>query len=747
MSNDLPASADCVVIGGGVIGCSIAFHLAQAGAGNVVLLERGQLGCGTSWHSAANIALVDASVRAYVEFYRYNRHMFAFLEEDTGQAVGWRETGRLQIAANEARWLALRHIADVAEANGIDADMIDAAEVGRLLPMLRTDDLLGALWTPNAGRVNVTDLIAAYAKAARKRGATILEGTSVTGIEVKDDRIAAVTTTRGRIATARVVNAAGLWAPQIAALVDLRLPIHANEHFYILTKGFEGIRSDMPAFRDADAAIYAREEVGGLLLGCFERRAKPIALESLPRDFSFGLLPENWDQFEPYMEAALHRIPALQNAEVKMLLNGPEGFTPDGKFLLGAMPRIDGLYVLAGMNSAGVNNAAGSARALAEQVVGAPTWIDVSAFDPARFTRFSSSPEWLAERVAEAPGHLYTLGRVARDFETGRRLRRSPLHELLEARGARFASVTGWERPVLTVRDGETESDAYRREWEALQGSVGLHDATAAGRFFVSLAVLAGMLPGIGIGDLRPGRCRAVLVPGPGGGGRSRIVIAPIDAETALVTVDAMHEGSMASLFLGSARAGIDPSALATSGLVQLVVGGPRASEVVEPYCSSENRLDIAGGEGVAVYLPDAEQWLLTIHAEFAGWAFEHLEGRVTELGGCLIGHRALELARILRGVPAVGREVVPGIPVDALTRKPGEGGPQLVLAWSEAPVATGDPLWSGDRPAGYVTSAASLPQAETAIIGFTNTATNELEVVADGKRLPLRRRSAGIPA
>ena len=747
MANDLPRTADCVVIGGGVIGCSLAFHLAQAGAGNVVLLERGQLGCGTSWHSAANIALVDASVRAYVEFYSYNRHMFAFLEEDTGQAVGWRETGRLQIAANDARWRVLRHIADVAEANGIDAGMIDPAEVARLLPILRTDDLLGALWTPNAGRVNVTDLIAAYARAARKRGATILEGTSVMGIEVEADRVQAVTTTRGRIATARVVNAAGLWAPQVAALVGLRLPIHANEHFYILTKGFEGIRSDMPAFRDADAAIYAREEVNGLLLGCFERRAKPIALESLPRDFSFGLLPEDWDQFEPYMEAALHRIPALQNAEVKMLLNGPEGFTPDGKFLLGRMPGIDGLYVLAGMNSAGVNNAAGSARALAEQVVGAPTWIDVSAFDPARFTRFSSSPEWLAERVAEAPGHLYTLGRVARDFETGRRLRRSPLHELLEARGTRFASVTGWERPVITVRDGETEADAYRREWEALQGSVGLHDDTAAGRVILSLGALAGMLPGTDFGDLRPWQCRAVLLPGPDGGGRSRIVLAPIDAENVLITVDATHEGRVATLFRGPARAGIDPASLAASGLVQLVLSGPRASEVVKPCCSSDGRLDIAGGEGVAVYLPDAEQWLLTLHAEFAGWAFEHLERRVTELGGCLVGHRALELARVLRGVPAVGSEVIPSIPVDALTRKAGDAGPRLVLAWSESRVAAGDPLWAGDRPAGYVTSAASLPQAETAIIGFTDTATDALEVVVDGKRLPLRRRDAGIPA
>jgi glycine/D-amino acid oxidase-like deaminating enzyme/glycine cleavage system aminomethyltransferase T len=752
-TQDMPRTCDAVVIGGGVIGSSVAYHLAAAGLGQVVLLERDRLGCGTSWHSAANIAIVDVSAQAYIDFYTYSRQQFDALEADTGQSVGWRETGRIQIATTEARLDALRHIKGVADANGVAAEIVDARTAGEHLPILRTDDVLGAMWTPTTGRVNATDLIAAYTKAARKRGAVIVEKAPVTGIETDRDGICAVVTPAGRIATRCAVNCAGLWAPKIAALVGLRLPIHANEHFYILTKPFEGIRPDMPALRDADAAIYGREEVGGLLLGCFEKRAKPIAVDALPADFSFGLLPDDWEQFEPYMEAALHRIPKLAEAEVKMLLNGPESFTPDGKFLLGALPDVAGFYVVAGMNSAGVNFSAGAGRGIAEMVTGKTPSCDLSPFDPSRFARFHSNPAWLRERIAESPGHLYTLGRLGGDFETGRRLRRSPLHGLLEGAGMGFASVSGWERPDLGRAAGESDAAAAEREMGFLCDAVALYDATAAGRFLLPWAPVHDALrvAGAGVEDVAPGECRAVLVPTPGGGGRSRVLLVRADSDRTLVTADAEREASDARLFGLAPQPGVDAARLAASGLAQVLVAGPRAVDLLGDLAPEAAGLgpgaaaavDMGGAEGCAARLADSGHWLLTLHAEFAARAFERLAAAAADLGGGPVGRRTMERDRVLRAIPAVGREIVPTIPLAALGRQGNVStAPRLMAAWAAAPLLGGEPLWEGDRPVGFVTSAAAGRDGRAAVIAYLRDAAEAVDVVCRGARNRLAPRT-----
>lgn len=735
MSSDgIPATADVVIVGGGVVGASVAYHLAQAGVGKVVLLERDRLGCGTSWHSAANIAIVDVSARAFIDFYTYSRELFSALEEDTGQAVGWRETGRIQIATNDRRLDTLRHVKAVADANGVAAEIVDSQEVKRHLPILRTDDIIGALWTPSTGRVNATDLIAAYAKAARKHRAVILERVPVLAIERNGAGIAAVITPAGRVATRTVVNCAGLWAPKISEMLGVRLPIYANEHFYILTKPFAGIRSDMPAFRDSDAAIYGREEVGGLLLGCFEKRAKPIDVDALPEDFSFALLPEDWDQFEPYMMAALHRIPELQDAEVKMLLNGPESFTPDGKFLLGACGGVEGYYVLAGMNSSGVNFSAGAGRGLAELISGAAPSYDLTPFDPNRFARFHSNRDWLRERIAETPGFFYGLGGPRTDYETGRRLRRSPLHALLEARGMRFASVAGWEQPDLLLREGDSETDAREREWRALTSAVALFDLTAAGRFLLPWTQLRNSVGSHGVWDgLKPEQCRSVIIADDRGGGRTRALVTRLDSTMALVTVDAQREAIDASLFSASRQAGLDPAGLPTSGFAQILIAGPAAAnlltalapEVAElsPGCGAP--FDSGGVEGFAVRLSDSGHWLFTLHAEFACYAYERLESAASALGGGAVGRRTIELDRILRAIPSVGREIVPTIPVAALdTGSPPGQYPRLISAWSDVPLAGGEPLKEidgrgKDAYVGFVTSAAVLPDGRTALMAY----------------------------
>jgi len=754
-TEDLPRSADVVVIGGGVIGASTAYHLAATGIGRVVLLERDRLGCGTSWHSAANIAIVDASERAYIDFYNYALETFAFLEEDTGQVTGWRKTGRVQVATNQERVASLRHIVAVAEANGVPAEIIDANEANRRLPILRTDDVLCALWTPSTGRVNVTDLIVAYARAARKRGAIVVEQAPVVNIELEKNSIAAVATPAGRIATPRIVNCAGLWAPKVAEMVGVRLPIHANEHFYFLTKPFEGIRGDMPSFRDADAAIYGREEVGGLLLGCFEKRAKPIAVDSLPAEFSFSLLREDWDQFEPYMHAALHRIPGLQHAEVKMLLNGPESFTPDNRFLLGPVEGVEGFYVLAGMNSAGVNFSPGAGRGLAELITGRPPFCDITPFSPQRFARFQSNADWLRERIAEAPGHLYSVGRVAPDYETGRRLRRSPLHALLEARGMRFSSALGWERPDLGMGDNENEAEALSREWQWIREAVALYDSTAAGRFLTDWVRLCESLDraGAALPDVEPRQCSVVYIPTAYGGGRARALVKRLDEELVLVTVDAECEAADAALFGISRQGGIDPAALAPSGLAQIVVAGPKTAdlldrllpEIVGLAAGALASIDLAGAEGVAARLPDSDHWLLTLHAEYAAAAFEHLAAAAAKLGGGPIGRRTMECDRVLRAMPVVGHEILPTIPVEVLepVTPAAKDQPRLVAAWADLPLLGGEPLWSDGSPVGFVTSAANLPDGRHALIGFLSRAVGELQVASEGRRAAVTPRKA----
>ncbi|HKY95520.1 MAG TPA: FAD-dependent oxidoreductase, partial [Kiloniellales bacterium] len=506
MSTVQPRRAKAVVVGGGVVGSALAYALQQQGWNEIVLIERDRLGCGTTWHSAANIAMLDASSPAYVEFYKRNMDLFRRLQEETGQEVGWRQTGRLQLATNEKRARSLKHIQAVAASHGLAWDWVAPDAVRERLPIMSTQGLVGALWTPTVGRVNPADLVAAYSKAVRAKGGAILEHTPLRAIQRQNGRVVGVETDKGSIESPVVIDSAGLWAPQVAAMVGVALPIHANEHFYVLTRPFEGIYKDMPSFRDADALIYGREEVGGLLLGCFETRAKPLPVESLPADFSFGLLPDDWDQFEPYMTSAIHRIPGLETAEVKILLNGPESFTPDGRFIGGAVPEVPGFYVLAGMNSSGVNNSAGSARALAQLIVHGKSDLDLSPFSPTRFAPFHARKDWLSERISEAPGYLYGYLRPQRDFETGRNLRLGPLHHRLAAAGAQFRSVMGWEHPTGF---GDLEG-----EIAALERGAGLADGSAATRLALdgpgAAALLSERLGGLA---LAVGACGWAIAP------------------------------------------------------------------------------------------------------------------------------------------------------------------------------------------------------------------------------------------
>ncbi len=404
--SELPDQANVVIIGGGVIGASVAWHLTQLGCEGVLILERGQLGCGTTWHSAGNILRMSSDPRE-VELYTYGVELLSSLQER--RDIGWKKCGRVMIARTEKRVAEFDAIARTLQACGVPVDRIQADAVHDKVPVLRTDDIVGALWSPDDGRVNPTDLVDALVREAKNRGARVCEGVAVDQVLTSNGQVTGISTDRGDIRCEAVVNCAGLWARDLGLRNDIDIPVYPVEHFYVLTDVVEGVAPDMPTFRDPDGLIYGREETGGLLFGCFDRNAIPVRPSDLPEPFVFSLLNENWDQFMPYMEEGLHRIPALKHTGIRTLLNGPEAFTPDTEPVFGEAPGLKNYFVLAGMSSAGISRSAGMGRALANLIVEGDAGCDTSNFDISRFGQESNDEAYLRKCVRDAPSRHFNL--------------------------------------------------------------------------------------------------------------------------------------------------------------------------------------------------------------------------------------------------------------------------------------------------------------------------------------------------
>ena len=443
----LPSHASVVVIGGGVMGCSTLYHLAEAGVSDAILLERNRLTSGTTWHSAAQVRALR-STRNLTDLIRYSVSLYAKLEEETGQATGWINKGSLSIATSEDRLVHIRRQEALAHLFGVRARSVSAGEAKERWPLMNAEDVVGAVWSPDDGRVSPSDLCAALVKGARAREARIFEDTRVTGIVTREGRIAGVETDGGMVRCDAVALCAGLWSRNVAAMAGAEVPVWPCEHFYLLTEPVEGIEGNVPSLSDHDGHLYIRDDSGGLLIGCFESHARPIDPDRLGEDFAFQLLPEDWDHFEPMMRNALHRLPALETAGVKMLLNGPESFTPDGSFLLGEAAVTRGLFLGCGMNSVGVATGGGAGMALAHCIVHGHAPMDLHEADPTRFPSCFNSAAALAERVPEVLGKHYELTYPGRQWATGRGLRSLPLDGRWRAEKAHFGQVFGFERPL-----------------------------------------------------------------------------------------------------------------------------------------------------------------------------------------------------------------------------------------------------------------------------------------------------------
>ena len=460
----LPRHASVVVIGGGVMGCSTLYHLAKLGVDDAILLERNKLTSGTTWHSAAQVRALRSS-RNLTRLIQYSIALYSELEQETGQATGWISKGSLSIATTPDRLVHIRRQEALAHSFGVQADFVGAKEAGDRWPLMNTEDVLGAVWSPDDGRVNPSDLCAALAKGARARGARIFEDTPVTGIQVSAGKVVGVETAKGTVRCDAVALCTGLWSRAGAAMAGVSAPVWPCEHFYLLTKPVPGAEHHLPSLSDHDAHLYIRDESQGLLVGCFEPKGKPLDPASLGEDFAFQLLPEDWDHFEPMMLNALHRLPVLESAEVRMLLNGPESFTSDGSFLLGESADTRGFFLGCGMNSVGVATGGGAGMALAHTIIDGASPMDLHEADPKRFASSFNSVEALTARVPEVLGKHYEITYPTRQWSAARGLRLTPLHGKWLQDKAHFAQVYDWERPLYFNKSSEPKLTFGKPEW------------------------------------------------------------------------------------------------------------------------------------------------------------------------------------------------------------------------------------------------------------------------------------------
>ena len=455
MSKQLPERASAVVIGGGVIGSSVAYHLAKLGWTDVVLLERMQFSCGTTWHAAGLVGTMRAN-ESHARLCEYSMSVLAELESETGQSTGFRQVGSLTIAHSKARFEELKRVAAMNNAFGVTrVDVITAEEAKSLYPYLETGDLLGASWVAQDGTASPVDITQAFIKGARQRGAKCLEGVRVTGIRWANGRVTGVVTDQGEIRSEFVVNCGGLWGREIGRMAGVNVPLHACEHYYAVTEKLEGLPNTLPVMRDYDRCAYYREDAGGLMVGAFEPKAIPWGHQGIPADFAFEELEGHMDeQFMPVLEHAMRRVPLLQECGWRKFFCGPESFTPDDQFHMGEAPELKGFYVACGLNSVGIQTSGGLGRALADWMHRGKAPMDLWGNDIRRMFPFQSTQRYIEDRVSETLGLLYDNHYPYRQMETSRNLRHSPIHERLAAHNACFGEVAGWERANWFAPEG-----------------------------------------------------------------------------------------------------------------------------------------------------------------------------------------------------------------------------------------------------------------------------------------------------
>tara|TARA_B100000767_G_scaffold73696_1_gene70402 strand:- start:1194 stop:3650 length:2457 start_codon:yes stop_codon:yes gene_type:complete len=509
---NLPNSAEVVIVGGGIIGCSIAYHLTELGISDVVLLERKQLTSGTTWHAAGLVAQLRAS-QNMTRLSQYTTELFAKLAQETGQETGYQKTGSISMALHAERSEELKRQASMANAFGVDCEMVDKSFVNEHWPEIDTTDMHGAVYLPGDGQTNPVDTTLALAKGARNRGAIIAEQAAVDRLAIVDDIVVGIYLEDGTLIRAKqVVIAGGMWSRDFASQHNVRLPLHAAEHFYLVTEPIPNFTKMRPTLRMPDEQVYYKYDSGKLLLGCFELEAKPWGMDGIPTDFCFDSLPEDFMHFEPLFEKALKRMPELENAGINLFFNGPESFTVDDRYLLGETPEVKNLFVACGFNSIGIQSSGGAGKVLAQWMQRGKPPMNLWDVDVRRTFPFQSESKFLYARTKETLGLLYDMHWPHRQYATSRNVRLSPVHQALEENGAVFGELAGWERANWFAR-GEEKSykytygkpnwfEACQVECDAVMNNAALFDQSSYPIFIVEGPESLGLLQWLSANDL-----------------------------------------------------------------------------------------------------------------------------------------------------------------------------------------------------------------------------------------------------
>ena len=684
----LPTSAKIVIIGGGIVGCSTAYHLGKMGLKDVLLLERGKLTSGSTWHAAGLVGQLRSSANI-TQLLGYSVALYDKLEADTGLATGWKRNGGLRLACNKERWTEVKRQATTATSFGLDMQLLTPKEAQDLWPLMQVDDVVGAAFLPTDGQASPSDITMSLAKGARQGGVTIKEGVSVTAIEVESGRVRAVVTDQGRITCEKVVICAGQWARQVGHLAGVNIPLVSMQHQYLITEKIDGVTASLPTLRDPDRLTYWKEEVGGLVMGGYEPNPMPWTETKLGEPFEFQLLDNDLEHFEPLLELAAGRVPAMQSAGIRQFINGPESFTPDGNFILGEAPEVRNIFVGAGFNAFGIAAGGGAGMALAEWVAKGEPPYDLWPVDIRRFGRNHLDTNWVRTRTMEAYAKHYTMAWPHEEHQSGRPLRRSPLYDRLKSQGAVFGEKTGWERPnwFADLGGGEEQKDTYAygrqnwfeavgREHRAARERVAVFDQTSFAKFLVVGKDAEQAMSWIAANDVSkaPGHLTYTQMLNGKGGIECDLTVgrlAPDEYYVVTGTGFAVHDFDWIKR---SIPADLDARLIdVTSAYGVLAVMGPRARDVLSALTSEDlsragfpfgriKHITLAGAPILALRVTYVGElgWELHIPVEFMAVVYEALMAAGASHGIANAGYRAIESLRLEKGYRAWGSEIGP---------------------------------------------------------------------------------------
>ncbi|MEF3365833.1 FAD-dependent oxidoreductase [Methylocystis sp. 9N] len=684
---DLPRSAKVIVVGGGIVGCSVAYHLAKRNI-EVLLLERRQLTSGSTWHAAGLIGQLRTNANI-TRLLGYSVELYDKLEAETGFATGWKRNGGLRLACNADRWIEVKRQATTAHSFGLEMHLLGPKEAQALWPLMNVDDVVGAAFLPTDGQANPSDITQALAKGARLAGAKLIENVAVTNIVVEDGRVRALETDGGRIDCEKAVLCCGQWTPRLARRAGVSVPLAPIHHQYIVTERIEGVTADLPTLRDPDRLTYYKEEVGGLVMGGYEPNPIPWSGAHVPDDFAFRLLEDDWDHFEPIMELALGRIPALASAGVKQMINGLEGFTPDGNWMIGEAPEVRNLFVGAGFNAFGIASAGGAGMALAEWAADGEPPFDLWAVDIRRFGPNHQDPEWVRIRTLEAYARHYSIAWPAEEYRSGRPLRRSPLYDRLKERGACFGEKMGFERPnwFADLAAGEAAEDRYSfakpgwfeavgREHRACREAAALFDQTSFAKALLIGRDAEAALSWIAANNVAkpPGSVIYTQMLNRKGGIECDLTVTRLDRDRYYIVTGTGFATHDFDWIRRSIPQGMDATLIdVTSARAVLALMGPRARDILASCCAEDvsnaafpfmtaREIRVAGAPVMAIRVTYVGElgWELHIPVEFAICVYDRLMAAGENFGLANAGYRAIESLRLEKAYRAWGADIGP---------------------------------------------------------------------------------------